>query len=109
MGIVASVTGFLYDEGCYLAELSLIVKLPCIWIALATPRVRFLRTAIGWVVVSGLLGLLEFGLISSVLGPPGREAIKVCFALVVGHMAMAAVMIGVLFFLRFFGYFFVSS
>ena len=84
---------------------SLIVKLPCIWIALATPRVRFLRTAIGWVVVSGLLGLLEFGLISSVLGPPGREAIKVCFALVVGHMAMAAVMIGVLFFLRFFGYF----
>ena len=54
------------------------------------------------VVVSGLLGLLEFGLISSVLGPPGREAIKVCFALVVGHMAMAAVMIGVLFFLRFF-------
>ena len=84
--------------------ISLIVKLPCIWIALATDEAKLLRQSIIWFFCSGLLGLVEMGLLLMILGDPGSEGLEFVCALVAGHSAMAASMICVLYGLRRFGY-----
>jgi len=84
---------------------SLIVKLPCIWIALATQKERMVRHAVVWMVISGAMGFLELFTLSEVIGPPSpREYLEVMLYLVLSHMAMAGVIMGVLFLLRYFGY-----
>jgi len=83
---------------------SLIVKLPCIWIALATPSEKLLSRSMVWIFLSGVLGLLEYLIFCSVLGSPGGEWLEVVFGLVIGHMAMAVLMLAVLWVLRWFGY-----
>ena len=83
---------------------SLIVKLPCIWIALAVPVSRIMRYSIGWICIASVLGLLEMGLLTIFLGPPGHEAVEFLIGLTLGHAVMAGLMIGVLYLLRIFGY-----
>lgn len=82
---------------------SLIVKLPCIWIALAAQK-RALRLAIGWVFISGVIGFLEPLLVFTMFGGTRNVILELCFYLCVGHMAMAAAMLVVLGCLRQFGY-----
>ena len=85
--------------------MSLLVKLPCVWIALATPATKFKISAAWWIVLSGVLGGVEMSLLCLVLGPPGNsEFYEILLGLVVGHMAMAVIMLGVLYGLRQFGY-----
>ena len=83
---------------------SLVVKLPCIWIALAAPhsRIRLLSTC--WIAIAAALGLAEMGLLLMFLGPPGSEVWGMIIGLMVGHAAMATIMIGVLYALRCYGY-----
>ena len=83
---------------------SLVVKLPCIWIALATPVPKFKTRAAWWIFWSGVIGGAELILLCVFLGPPGSELPDILFGLVVGHAAMAATMLGVLYVLRQFGY-----
>ena len=83
---------------------SLIVKLPCIWIALAGPLSSIMRHSIRWVCIAAVLGLVEMGLLVFVLGPPGPDTWEVVVGLTVGHAVMATTMIGVLYLLRIFGY-----
>ncbi len=83
---------------------SLIVKLPCIWVALATTKTNLVSNALCWILLSGLFGLAEFFLLCFVLGPPGSETLETFCAMTIGHMVMAAVMIGVLCVLRHDGY-----
>lgn len=83
---------------------SLIVKLPCIWIALAMTKEKVIIRGAIWTVLSGLIGLIEFGIFCMLLGSPGRDWWEIVVGICVGHMAMAAVMIGVLYVLRSFGY-----
>jgi hypothetical protein len=83
----------------------LAVKLPCIWIALAMTREKVFSRSVAWFFLSGLLGLIEFLIISSVIGRMGpRVGVEICAGLISGHMAMAAIMIGVLYVLRLNGY-----
>lgn len=84
--------------------LSLVVKLPCIWIALATGREKLIGRSISWILISGVIGVVEFFLFCAVLGPPGTNWLKPALAIAVGHMLMAVLMIGVLCVLRSFGY-----
>ena len=58
---------------CIFSTISLIVKLPCIWIALAMAKEKvFVRGAV-WIIISGLIAILEFVLLCSFVGPPGSE------------------------------------
>ena len=83
---------------------SLAVKLPCIWISLAMAREKVVFWGIAWTLFSGLLGLAEFVLLSVLVGLGKREWFQFLSGLVLGHMAMAAIMIAVLCFLRLCGY-----
>ena len=83
---------------------SLIVKLPCIWIALAVPLSSIKRYSIGWICIAAVLGLVEMGLLVFFLGPPGSETWGFVLGLTLGHAVMAVTMIGVLYVLRIFGY-----
>ena len=83
---------------------SLIVKLPCIWIALAVPLSSIKRYSIRWICIAALLGLVELGLLVLFLGPPGGETSEYAIGLTLGHAVMAVTMIGVLYVLRIFGY-----
>ena len=83
---------------------SLIVKLPCIWIALAVPLSSIMRYSIGWICVAAVLGLVEMGVLVFFLGPPGSETWGFVLGLTLGHAVMAVTMIGVLYVLRIFGY-----
>jgi len=85
--------------------ISLVVKLPCIWIALAIPKGKIPLYSIVWIVCSGLLGLVELGILIALIGQPrGSEMHEFIFGLVVGHAAMAVVMIIALCALRPLGY-----
>ena len=84
--------------------ISLIVKLPCIWIALAVPLSSIMRYSIVWAFIAAALGLLELGLLSIFLGPLGPDTLEFVVGLTLGHAIMAGLMIGVLYLLRIFGY-----
>ena len=84
--------------------ISLIVKLPCIWIALAAPKSKLPWQAIGWCFCAGLFGLLELIIFVVSFGDLGSNLDQFFFALTLGHSAMAATMIAVLYVLRSFGY-----
>ena len=85
--------------------MSLVVKLPCVWIALAVPLLKIRAYSISWTICAGLLGLVEMGILISFMGPPGgSEWIEIPAGLAVGHMAVVIIMIGVLYLLRIFGY-----
>ena len=83
---------------------SLIVKLPCIWIALAIPLSKVKQYSICWIAGAAVLGLFEIGLLTFVLHSSGPDQLEVTIALMLGHASMAAIMIGVLYLLRSFGY-----
>ncbi len=82
---------------------SLIVKLPCIWIALAIPLSKVKRYSIYWIGIAAALGLFEIALLTIALGA-NTDMLEVTISLMLGHAAMAAIMIGVLYLLRSFGY-----
>lgn len=85
--------------------ISLIVKLPCIWIALAISKEKIPRYSLIWIVCAGVLGFVELGILAAVVKTLGRsETLQFMFGLVLGHLAMAVIMIGVLCVLRRFGY-----
>lgn len=83
---------------------SLIVKLPCIWIALASHRSKVFSQSLIWIFWSGVLGLMEMLLLIVILGSPGSEVGELFASLILGHAAMAAIMIIILLGLRCFGY-----
>ena len=84
--------------------ISLFVKLPCIWIALASLNSKVLLRSLIWIVCSAALGLLEMGLLMVIVGGTGPDTGEVLISLTLGHSAMAAMMIAVLYVLRCFGY-----
>ena len=83
---------------------SLVVKLPCIWIALAAPRDRILAMIAGWNIYAVLVTALEFGILMSVLGGPGSELGEIFAAVLLGHEVMGLVVTVVLLALRGLGY-----
>ena len=101
----------LSDYGAFISlfvfsVVSLIVKLPCIWITLAVPLSSILRYSTSWIAIAAVLGLFEMGVLIFFLGISGTdpEMWDLAAGLMVGHAVMAASMIGVLYLLRTFGY-----
>ena len=101
----------LSDYGAFISlfvfsVVSLIVKLPCIWIALAVPLSSILRYSTSWIAIAAVLGLFEMGVLIFFLRISGTdpEMWDLAAGLMVGHAVMAASMIGVLYLLRTFGY-----
>lgn len=83
--------------------ISLVVKLPCIWIALAVADNKILRQSLIWVYCSGALGFVETLILTSIF-PTGNNYFEILFSFVFGHALMATSMLGVLWGLRSFGY-----
>ncbi len=88
----------------FFSVISLIVKLPCIWIALAVPLSSIKRYSLCWIGIAAILGLVEMGLLTFFLGQLGPDTLPFMAGLIIGHAVMAAIMIGVLYLLRTFGY-----
>jgi len=83
---------------------SLLVKLPCIWISLGEKTER-IRSRIGvWVFYCLLLAILEIALLVVILGDPGRQAGELFAGIIVSHQLMGAIMLGVGLALRGLGY-----
>ena len=83
---------------------SLLVKLPCIWIALGE-KVEKIKSRIGlWVVYCLVLSLVEISLLFAVLGSPGRDDGEVVAGIIISHQLMGAIILAVCFALRGLGY-----
>ena len=82
---------------------SLVVKLPCIWIALAMAKEEVISWGFTWTMLSGVIGLGEGALLQVLFGP-GPNWWETTTAMCLGHTAMAVTMICVLYVLRSFGY-----
>ena len=81
---------------------SLLVKLPCIWIALASPTERLWRHIGLWSPYCLLLTITEYVILVSVLGPGGDG--EVFWGMIIGHQLMGGAVFAVLIGLRRMGY-----
>ncbi|MEO1527178.1 MAG: hypothetical protein AAFX06_17195 [Planctomycetota bacterium] len=81
---------------------SLLVKLPCIWIALAQDRKLMAASIASWSFYCVLLAVIEIATLSAVLGPLTEG--EVVLGLIVGHQIMGALVLAVCLALRGMGY-----
>lgn len=83
---------------------SLLVKLPCIWISLGE-KTEKIKSKIGvWVVYCFVLAIVEIGLLIAILGVPGGESVELFAGMIISHQLMGAIMLGVCLALRGLGY-----
>lgn len=83
---------------------SLLVKLPCIWISLGE-KAEKIKSRIGlWVVYCLVLAIVEIGLLIAVLGNPGGQSEELFAGMIISHQIMGAIMLGVCLALRGLGY-----
>ena len=82
---------------------SLIVKLPCIWIGLGQKQERLVQSTIVWGFLCLLLTLLEVGLLFGLMGPP-PDPFEVLGGLAMCHLVMGGVILGLCLALRSMGY-----
>ncbi len=83
---------------------SLLVKLPCIWIALGEPAKR-IKLGIGiWFAYCVILATLEFALLNAIVGGVGSEFGELLIGMLVSHQIMGAIMLAVCLSLRGMGY-----
>ncbi|MEM9825587.1 MAG: hypothetical protein AAF958_03315 [Planctomycetota bacterium] len=83
---------------------SLLIKLPCIWIGLAEAREMIRTRVLQWFVYCFALVIFEFLLLIALVGPPGPSGGEVFFGLILGHLSMGGIMLGLCFALRGLGY-----
>ena len=84
--------------------ISLLVKLPCIWIALAAGTTKIARYVAIWSVYCVALTVVEYLLLMSVLGHPGNDMWEFFFGILVGHQLMGAIILAICLPLRGLGY-----
>lgn len=83
---------------------SLLVKLPCIWISLGGPIGRIKANIGVWVGYCFVLSIIEYVLLLIVAGSPGSDAFEIFSGLIIGHQVMGAIMLGICLSLRGLGY-----
>ncbi len=83
---------------------SLLVKLPCIWISLGEKAEKIQGRIVAWVVYCFVLAIVEFGVLTVVLGDPGPEGLEILAGMILSHQLMGAIMLGVCLGLRALGY-----
>ncbi len=83
---------------------SLLVKLPCIWISLGE-KAEKIKSRIGvWSIYCFLLAIVEICLLIAILGDPGGESGELFAGIIISHQLMGAIMLGVCLALRGLGY-----
>lgn len=83
---------------------SLLVKLPCIWISLGEKAERIgSRTGL-WIVYCFGLSVIEIGLFTLILGSPAGREVELFSGIIVSHQLMGGIMLGVCLALRGLGY-----
>ena len=83
---------------------SLILKMPCIWIALAMRSDKIVRYSLIWAAYCAAVCVVEITSLCVMLGPPGEGAVIIFIDLLVGHLLMGITVLGVLLILRKLGY-----
>ncbi|MEM9588638.1 MAG: hypothetical protein AAGA03_15255, partial [Planctomycetota bacterium] len=83
---------------------SLLVKLPCIWISLGERSEKIMSRIGIWIPYCFALTVFEIGLLVAVLGDPGDESVEVFSGMIISHQLMGAIMLGVCLTLRGLGY-----
>ena len=83
---------------------SLLVKLPCIWISLGEKAERIQSRIGAWVVYCFVLAIVEMGLLIAILGDPGSESVELFTGMIISHQLMGAIMLVVCLALRGLGY-----
>ena len=83
---------------------SLLVKLPCIWISLGEEREKIRSRIATWAVYCFALTVVEIGLLVVIFGSPGGEAHELFLGIMLGHQLMGAIILGVCLALRGLGY-----
>jgi hypothetical protein len=84
--------------------ISLLVKLPCIWISLGEKAEKIISRIGLWVVYCLVLAIVEIGLLIAVFGKPGADAGELFAGMIVSHQVMGAITLGVCLALRGLGY-----
>ncbi len=85
--------------------ISLLVKLPCIWISLGENREKISFWIGTWIFYCLALAIMEIILLNLVFGSPGGDEVgKLYSGLIIGHQIMGAVMLIVCLALRGLGY-----
>ena len=83
---------------------SLLVKLPCIWISLGEKEDK-IKSRIGvWVIYCFFLAIVEIVLFVAILGDPGGESGELFAGMIISHQLMGGIMLGVCLALRGLGY-----
>jgi hypothetical protein len=84
--------------------ISLLVKLPCIWISLGEKAER-IKSRIGvWVVYCFVLAFAEIGIFIAIFGFPGRTGDELFAGMIISNQLMGGIMLGVCLALRGLGY-----
>jgi hypothetical protein len=83
---------------------SLLVKLPCIWIALGEKAEKIGARIVFWVFYCFALAVVEFVLFALVAGSPGAQDLEAFVGVVVSHQLMGTIMLGICLALRGLGY-----
>lgn len=83
---------------------SLLVKLPCIWISLGEKADKIIPRIGVWAVYCLVLAILEIGLLIALAGSPGPQAIEVVAGMILSHQVMGAITLAVCLALRGLGY-----
>lgn len=84
--------------------ISLLVKLPCIWISLAQKNGKILSWIFLWVIYCLLLATTEIVVFTVAFGAPPSDSKKEYAAIIIGHQIMGAVILTVCLALRGLGY-----
>ena len=83
---------------------SLLVKLPCIWISLGEKTENIKSRICGWAAYCFALAIAEIIALTVFLGPAGPEAAELFAGIILSHQLMGAIMLGVCLTLRGLGY-----
>ena len=84
--------------------ISLLVKLPCIWIALGEESGKIGGRVAQWVGYCFALSVFEVFVLIAVLGSPGNDMMELWAGMILSHQLMGGIMLGVCLALRGLGY-----
>lgn len=101
-------SGLVNAQACILIAIfgvvSLLVKLPCIWISLGEKADKIISRIGMWSVYCLGLAIFEIGLLIALLGSPGNQSADLFAGMILSHQVMGAIILGVCLALRGLGY-----
>lgn len=83
---------------------SLLVKLPCIWISLGAKASKIKKMIGLWLVYCLVLASVEFVLLIALMGAPGPQGAEILAGIIISHQVMGGIMLALCLALRGLGY-----